>query len=175
MKHIQTNTLLGFTLILCMIFNFSCQKYQIKHKGCTGNMVITSGSYNSDSVAFYVPNAFTPNKDDMNDCFKIISIGITKMKFRIYKGFTLIYESNSVFGQWDGTINGKIKQGNYRYEAELYSIHDETIKIEGEFSLILPEELSMEPLKHCDSCKFSDMIDPDYGFVYETNERICYY
>lgn len=175
MKHYKTRFYFGIPFFLCLIFSFSCRKLQIKYQGCKGNMAVMSGTYTSDSVTFYAPNAFTPNGDMLNDEFGIVTIGIDKVILRIYEGSNLIFTSSGENPYWDGMYNNRIKQGNYSYEADLYSIHDEIIKIKGELSLILPETLSKKPIEHCESCKFKDMIDPTYGFVYESQEIICFY
>jgi gliding motility-associated-like protein len=138
-------------------------------------MVVTSGTYTSDSISFYAPNAFTPNGDLLNDEFGIVTTGIDKVILRIYEGSKLIFTSSEENTCWDGTYNEGIKQGNYTYEADLYSMHDEIIKIKGELSLILPETLSKKPIEHCEGCKFKDMIDSKSGFVYESQEKICFY
>jgi gliding motility-associated-like protein len=70
--------------------------------------------YNSDSVyikffQFYIPNAFTPNNDGLNDVFRVFSIyKNVNFKMLIYDRWgQLIFESNNIDQGWDGTIGGK--------------------------------------------------------------------
>jgi len=70
-----------------------------------------SGCNDTSNYAFVIddisdiklPNVFTPNKDSVNDVFKPIAKGITKMKAYIYSRYgTLIYSWDKVQGYWDG-------------------------------------------------------------------------
>ena len=55
--------LIGLTLFT------SCRKHQLKLNGCSEGIKIEPSNYNSDSVDFYFPVAFTPTGDAINDYF----------------------------------------------------------------------------------------------------------
>ena len=57
----------------------------------------------------YVPNAFSPNNDNLNDIFKVIAVGIIEFKYlRVYNRWGQQVFSTSDFKRgWDGTFNGK--------------------------------------------------------------------
>jgi gliding motility-associated-like protein len=59
-------------------------------------------------VKVYVPTAFTPNFDGLNDFIKPIMLGIKELKyFRIYnRGGQLVYDYHSNQQGWDGKIGG---------------------------------------------------------------------
>jgi gliding motility-associated-like protein len=59
-------------------------------------------------VKVYVPTAFTPNNDGLNDFIKPIMLGIKELKFfRIYnRGGQMVYDYNSNEKGWDGKIGG---------------------------------------------------------------------
>jgi gliding motility-associated-like protein len=66
--------------------------------------------------AFYVPNAFSPNRDGLNDHFRPTAVGISNLEyFRIFNRYgDIVFETSNIGEGWDGTYKG-IKQniGNY--------------------------------------------------------------
>lgn len=68
----------------------------------------------------YVPSAFTPNGDGLNDIIRPVGVGIAQLQhFRIYNRWGQLLYSTSQIGQgWDGNFSG-VKQpaGTYVYEA----------------------------------------------------------
>ncbi len=65
---------------------------------------------------FYVPTAFTPNGDGLNDIFRPTSVGILELDyFRVFNRYgELVFETHDIGKGWDGNYKG-IKQsiGNY--------------------------------------------------------------
>jgi len=62
----------------------------------------------------FVPTAFTPNDDGVNDLFRPIGVGIKKIEyFRVYNRWGQLVFSTTVNEQgWDGKIGGKPKTTN---------------------------------------------------------------
>jgi gliding motility-associated-like protein len=97
----------------------------------TVTLVVTNEAGCSDSistliiieseVSFYVPNAFTPNGDGLNDTFNGVGVGIVNYKMLIFDRWgELIFETHSLANSWDGTYKGKIVQQDvYTYKIEL--------------------------------------------------------
>lgn len=57
---------------------------------------------------FGIPNAFTPNGDDLNEVFRIYGVGLYEYELLIFNRWgQLIYKSNDQSEGWDGTMNGK--------------------------------------------------------------------
>jgi gliding motility-associated-like protein len=72
-----------------------------------------------DIYSLYVPTAFSPDKDGINDKFIVSGYGIDTDDFnmKVYNRWgEIIFESNDIFEGWDGTYgnNGKIvENGTY--------------------------------------------------------------
>jgi gliding motility-associated-like protein len=64
----------------------------------------------------YIPTAFTPNGDNLNDVFRIKQHFPVKMfNMRIFSRYgEIIFDSNSMQAGWDGIYKGqKLPSGNY--------------------------------------------------------------
>jgi len=86
--------------------------------GCSGNagtliVVIGDTSKPNDCPDYiYVPNAFSPNGDGVNDVFYVYGNvnGILDMHLRIFNRWgEFIFESFSLNDGWDGTYKGKLQ------------------------------------------------------------------
>ena len=71
--------------------------------------------FNTDPQVF-VPSAFTPNADGLNDVIRPIAVGISHIDyFRIYNRWGQIVFSTTTNGKgWDGNISGQ-PQGTNTY------------------------------------------------------------
>lgn len=64
----------------------------------------------------YIPSAFTPNNDNINDAFGVIdNVAVQYFSLQIYnKWGQLVFNSNDIFQKWDGTFKGKkMPNGSY--------------------------------------------------------------
>ena len=60
------------------------------------------------AYTIYIPNAFTPNSDGLNDGFQAVGVGIVEFKMQIFDRWgSLIFETNDINKSWDGNVNGK--------------------------------------------------------------------
>ncbi len=77
-------------------------------------------------VAIYIPNAFTPNDDGINDVFKPQGVGIQSENYKMEifdRWGEKIFVSTNFDAGWDGTFKGKkVQQGIYAYIIVLYDI-----------------------------------------------------
>ncbi len=91
-----------------------------------------------DEFAIYIPNAFTPNGDFDNPTFGAKGVGIVEYEMLIYNRWgELIYTSNDISIQWDGTYQGlESPQGVYVYMINVKSISGRTYNFTGHFTLI---------------------------------------
>lgn len=94
--------------------------------------------YCNDAVLF-VPNAFTPNGDELNNTFHLDGLGIQELKYlRIFNRWgELVYESNDFNAGWDGTVNGKPSEPEvFVYLLEAVCTTGEIIRKQGNITLI---------------------------------------
>lgn len=87
----------------------------------------------------YIPTAFTPNGDGLNDRFKIFPVGITNIRFfRIYNRWgQVVYSSENSAQGWDGTMNGIAQPaGTYTWVVAGKTINDVSVKKSGTVVLI---------------------------------------
>ena len=69
-------------------------------------------------MQIYLPTAFTPNGDGLNDDFGAVGEGIEKYHLRIFNRWgQVIFETENVSNKWDGSYKGKLAPlGEYSYE-----------------------------------------------------------
>jgi len=85
--------------------NYAITLVLITNHGCmdTITKVITV----RDEFLLYVPNAFTPNGDGLNDIFSAKGLGIKSFEMSIYDRWgNQIFQSGDISKAWDGTFKG---------------------------------------------------------------------
>jgi gliding motility-associated-like protein len=87
-----------------------------------------------------LPNAFTPNGDNINETIRPVYNCMTEIKMSIYDTWgSLIYveSSNGDLYGWDGTIDGNIAEnGNYIMVVEAVTFNGVVIDLNGPVTLI---------------------------------------
>ena len=105
-------------------------------KGCMDTIikVITIG----EDYGIYVPNAFTPNGDGLNDIFQPKGFGVSKYEFSIFDRWgEKIFLTNSFDKGWDGTINGlNAKDDVYAWRIKLTNVFGKSHELTGHVTLI---------------------------------------
>ncbi|HEU4574252.1 MAG TPA: PKD domain-containing protein [Chitinophagaceae bacterium] len=91
--------------------NFDSIRYKVlvaDQAGCLDSASVLVKIFFVEPQVF-VPTAFTPNADGLNDILKPIPVGIKQIDyFRIYNRWgQLVFSTNSYVQGWDGTIGGK--------------------------------------------------------------------
>jgi len=105
--------------------------------GCQGSDEIKIKVYKGPDI--YVPNAFTPNNDGLNDILKAFPVGIKE--FRFFKVFNrwgqTIFATKDPARGWDGTIKGIAQPtGVYVWIAEAVDYTGKAITKKGVVTII---------------------------------------
>ena len=91
--------------------------------GCTDT--ITKNLTVTEDFTLYIPNAFTPNGDGINDVFQAKGMGFKTEAFEmlIYDRWgNLIFKSNDIMKGWDGTLKGSLAANDvYVYKIKAIS------------------------------------------------------
>jgi gliding motility-associated-like protein len=103
---------------------------------CLDSMSITVYIY--PEFRLFIPDAFTPNGDGLNDVFKPSSIGIKEYSFNILNRWgEVIYTSNGPDDGWNGSYKGaNSPQGAYIYLLDVVDIKGNSRRYNGKVVLI---------------------------------------
>lgn len=91
------------------------------------------------SPGIYVPSAFTPNSDGLNDVLKAIPYGIKEFKyFSLYNRWgELVFKTTNFSKGWNGIFRGHVQDtGVYAWIAEGIDVNDKTLRSHGTTILI---------------------------------------
>ncbi len=88
----------------------------------------------------YIPSAFTPNGDGINDFFGVKAEGIKQFKLQIFNRWgEMVFESEDITNLWDGTYQGeKITSTDvYVYQVKATGLNDKPLPEEkGRVTLV---------------------------------------
>ena len=108
-------------------------------KGCYDTLIrpIVVG----EDFGIYVPNAFTPNGDGMNDIFQPKGFGVVKYELNIFDRWGEKVFSTKVFDEgWDGTFQGRgktlLEEGSYTWLINCTSVFGKSHELKGHVTLM---------------------------------------
>lgn len=90
-----------------------------------------NGCINTDEVtvivdcnSLFIPNAFSPNEDGINDIFQVRGTGIYEFELRIFDRWgNLVFQTNDPSDVWTGGIDGYyVPNGVYTYQVKALNI-----------------------------------------------------
>lgn len=89
-------------------------------------------------TTIYVPNAFTPNDDGLNDVFFVKGLNIKEFQLFIFNRWgEEVFSSNEIDTGWNGTVNGKlVQQDTYVYKIKAKDYSSKKINLSGQINLI---------------------------------------
>lgn len=105
--------------------------------GCEAKDNITVKVFVAPEI--YVPNAFTPNNDGLNDVLRPVLAGIRELKyFAVYNRYGQLIYKTSIQGQgWNGLVSGVMQNtGGFAWTAEAIDYKGNTIIRNGMAILI---------------------------------------
>ncbi len=87
---------------------------------------------------YYVPSAFSPNGDGINDFFYPMGNGKQEQSIAIYDRWgALIYSGTEINSQWDGRFKGaKVLQGVYMYKITITDVKGEVHTYQGDVTVL---------------------------------------
>jgi gliding motility-associated-like protein len=99
--------------------------------GCIATDNIALKVYKTADI--FVPTAFTPNHDGLNDILKAISVGIREFKgLHVYNRWgQLVFQTVNEARGWDGMFNGTLQNGVFVWRAEGTDYNGNIIKRKG--------------------------------------------
>ena len=121
MRIIITSLLIIFAAHFCKAQNILEKRtYRIIGYKAGDNRIYSISNYAEVKAPqrFYIPNAFTPNGDGMNDTFGIKGEGLEDFKLVIFNRWgEEIFQSENPKDQWDGKYKGQaVQQDVYTYQ-----------------------------------------------------------
>jgi len=151
----------------------SCIKYQINNQCCEDEYEIINTNYIlPDSFALYIPQAFTPNNDGINDIFLPKGRMFDLEELVIKKGSKTVYQSkNRLEAFWDG---GDEKDGRYKYEMRIRLSNNDHLDIKGNVCVMtigaIGSNLHDTQREKICECVMGDMLNERDGVIRETAE-----
>jgi gliding motility-associated-like protein len=117
--------------------------YTVSQKVCNANACCDSSSLTLEIgpfYSFYVPNAFTPNRDNKNNEFFPVGSGMDKSTYHMWifdRWGNLIFETTDWNAHWDGKLKGRLcEEDVYVWEVVINDYMHNEHEYVGHVSLI---------------------------------------
>ena len=118
------------TYLLTITDEFGCKNLD--------SVTIFLKNFICDEPYIFVPNAFTPNSDGVNDKLYVRANAITELYFAVYNRWgELVFETRSLNEGWDGTFRGEqLSPDVFAYYLKLRCLNEEEYFKKGNVTLI---------------------------------------
>ena len=120
-------------LVLIIIFFTACNKENdiIMPDICNGIITDTLGT--NDSARIYMPNAFTPNGDGLNDIIIPYYLNVLSIEFTIYdQKKAIVFSTNQLYQGWGSTSAGSNTSTKYYYKIQAITSGNHKIRMCGD-------------------------------------------
>ncbi len=159
-----------YLIIFISIFLLNCDKTKDtkttkSHIHCDNLVTDTLGT--NDTGRIYVPNAFTPDTNGINDVFIPLELNISLIDFTIYDDLNNILFMTTQVGQGWAPTSSIQTNTKFYYRIQATTTSNHKIGICGEVNLLkcIPSGMSLG------NFIFPDQLSPN-GLLYPTNENI---
>jgi len=104
--------------------NLQSQRYRVIAVSSTGVVSYSNFFTFRREPKIFVPDAFTPNGDGMNDTFVIKGLYVDQFRMIVYDRWgEVVYSTTDRTQGWDGTIKGyPANKGQYMYQIEVVDL-----------------------------------------------------
>jgi gliding motility-associated-like protein len=128
---------------LLSIIMYSCKKDEqpSPNEHITGQYWYKTNGVSKDTLfSLYIPNAFTPDGNGVNDMFSVVGRGegITEFQMKIFDRWgQLIFISQDIYEGWDGNhlYSASTPTGVYTYQIIIRAMDGNTYEKSGNFML----------------------------------------
>ena len=157
--------LLAFVLTVFLFAYCGKSNGNENHINCDGLITDTAGT--NDNGKVYMPNAFTPNSDGINDLSRPFTQNITSINFTIYDESNTVVFTTSVIGQGWATSSTPNKAVKYYYRIQATTTANHKIGMCGELYNLACFPTGIPKANFF----FEDQLTP-FGFTGVTNETL---
>jgi gliding motility-associated-like protein len=118
------------SLAVIAVGNYACET--------SDSTLLLATTPNPFGNGIYVPNAFTPNGDGVNDVFEVYATAMSSVKLMIYNQWgTQVFMSTDMRLGWDGTYKGSNAiAGMYTYAVDAIMEDGKRVTKTGTFTLV---------------------------------------
>jgi len=118
--------------------SYNIKLMAISTDNCSDTVLMNNMIYVRERTAVFIPTAFTPNGDNVNDYFEVYGEVIKNLNIKIYNEWgLLLWEGDKRDSKWNGTVNGKNQPAaNYAYIVNYTTFNNETFTKSGIVTLI---------------------------------------
>mgnify|MGYP001608182042 FL=1 len=112
----------------------------------TNDSLVTVNFTSNDNIiahfktpqAFFIPTAFSPNGDGINDYLVILGEGIISVNLDVYNRWgEKVYQTVNPLDKWDGKVNGQeVQSGVYAYKIYVVMSDGEEINQSGNITIM---------------------------------------
>lgn len=126
----KISILLSLAVVTLFLINCSKSDDITRQVNCDGLITDTLGT--GDNATLYMPNAFTPNSDGLNDISRPITQNITSIEFTIYDGDNNVVYTTTTLGEGWITTSDPGTWQVYYYKIQVTTTGGHHIGICGE-------------------------------------------
>lgn len=92
----------------------------------------------TEDAPVFIPNAFTPNDDGVNDFFYIPDANLVKFDFQVFDRWgNQVYHTRKANFRWDGRSKGRaIPTGIYVFVLDATTVKNTPVKRSGTISVV---------------------------------------